>query len=161
MAKFNIYQTSLDNGYQFTVSGDLNEDASFEGYDTNGAELIVFDLDEVKTLNSFGCRIWVEWMKTFSDIKRIEFKNCPKCFVDELNINAELIPSNAKVISFKVPYFSEQYQNTIFCNYETGVHFDEKGVHGPERIQDDVLGGNYVLDVNPDRYFKFLQYHKT
>ena len=115
---------------------------------------LVIDLGDVTAINSCGCRRWVKWMKELSTME-ISVSNCPKIFIDQVNLIGGFIPDNGRVESFIVPYFCtacEEVTNKVFDinSLKDGV----KDIWGSMVCKG--CGNLAELDVITSTFFRFL-----
>lgn len=117
-------------------------------------ELVVL-LGEVKTINSLGIREWIKFMQKLPN-EKINFLNCPKIFIDQINAVQGFIPAKSKVLSFFVPYFNEdtEAEKSFLFTYEKDYGTDFINI--PQTIPDPA-GGTFGMDVIGNKYFKFLK----
>ncbi|CAE80487.1 hypothetical protein AB1A81_12370 [Bdellovibrio bacteriovorus] len=114
-------------------------------------------LEQLRGINSLGVRAFVNWSSKLKNPK-IMIHDAPKAFVDQINMVDGFLPAQARMRSFYVPYYSEatgeetQVQFTIGINfylYEGQWKFFFPEVH-------DSRGNLMSVDVQPERYFRFL-----
>jgi anti-anti-sigma regulatory factor len=162
------FQTNIQlvsNQLCIKFQGVLDEDASLpETLPETSTKEIHLDLSQLKALTSIGIRELMNWVKKIdSSGFRFRFANCPKSFVDQLNMVPDMFPSTAKVDSFFVPYYSEETKEEKIILYQRNLHFhkgsDEKiKIFHPDK---DNSGKNlaeqkFEIDVIQEKYFKFL-----
>lgn len=121
------------------------------------------DLSHFKAINSMGIRSFVEWMRNFEGIP-VTVAYSPKFFVDQINMIVGLLPAQARIESFYVPYYSETADEEQSVLYRLGTEFmldgDHVSLRHPQTVP-DTQGGIMEIDVIPDRYFKFLEKYKA
>jgi len=146
------------NGAELIVKmgGHIDEDATFNGLELNGANKVVLDLSEISAINSCGIREWIKWIRTAGPGATVVYKNCPKVIVDQINMVAGFLPDNGKVESFYVPYYSDASGNEKMILFRDGQEFKGSEIFAPAEVKDD-SGEVMEMDVIETKYFKFLQ----
>lgn len=66
------------------------------------------------------------------------------------------LPSNAKVLSFFVPYYNDENGTEKNILFRYGQEFSEGSVSIPEKVTDD-SGAEMEMDVIESKYFKFIK----
>ena len=64
MSQFSVESKQENGSLVLTFSGQVDEDASFNGIEFNNASSVVIDLDKVSAINSCGIREWIKWINT-------------------------------------------------------------------------------------------------
>jgi hypothetical protein len=113
----------------------------------------VIDLGKLSLINSTGIREWINWIGQFGSTSLV-FTNCPKIFIDQINMINGLIPENSIVESFQVPYFNENEDKEHLFLAVQGQHYTKQKIEIPEAIT--INGTAFELDVMPAKYFKFI-----
>ncbi len=137
------------------LSGHIDEDATFNGLELNGANKVVLELEGVTAINSCGIREWIKWIRTAPGGANIVYKKCPKVIVDQINMVAGFLPDNGKVESFYVPYYSDESGNEKMILFQEGKEFKGNEVFPPSAVKDEA-GSEMEMDVIEAKYFKFL-----
>lgn len=119
---------------------------------------VELDLAGVTSINSVGIRIFRDWATKVSNAT-FHISYAPKVIIDQLNMITGMLPKQARVISFYVPYFSEESGEERNVLYLTGEHY--RLVNGDVSVDDlvvkDSKGGLMEMDAMPERYFRFLK----
>lgn len=113
----------------------------------------VVDLSKLTLINSTGIREWINWISQFGNTG-LAFTNCPKIFIDQVNMINGLITENSIIESFQVPYFNESANDEYIFLAIQGQHYTKSKTEIPESI--NINGKEYELDVMPAKYFKFI-----
>ena len=138
----------------YFISGQL--DKTFRvTVDAMAAEpFISINLKDLISINSGGIREWVMLMLKMKN-SSIELFECPKVFIDQVNMVKDFVPSNVKIMSFYVPYYNEKSgveKNVLFrLNHE----YTPNKVLPFKKVFDD-HGLELDLDVVESKYFKFI-----
>ena len=145
------------SNYLVRLSGPITEVADFMPVKFKTSVEVEVDLAEVTALNSVGIREFSTWANGLEN-KILRFSHCPKFFVDQLNMVANMIPARSKVLSFYVPYYSARAETERMVLFRKGLEFDvidgKVQLNFPEVNFDD--GSPMEIDVIPHRYFRFL-----
>lgn len=152
-SQFLISQKGAETVVQ--ISGTLDEDTDFTKHDISQAQVIHLHLSGVKSINSCGIRDWIKWLSS-SPAEAVVLEECPKVIVDQINMVQGFLPSNGQVLSFYVPYFSEDNDEEKLVLFRSGVEFTPDGeIRAPEVT--DSAGNPMEMDIVESKYFKFLQ----
>lgn len=155
MSNFNIKIDRGMDAWKVTVAGSIDEDVDFAPYTLEGAEQVQFYLGNVKSINSCGIREWIKWVNTAGSAK-VEYNECPKVIVDQINMVQGFLPATGRVASFYVPYYSDDSGSEKSVLFKSGQEFDETGNIKAPAVKDE--GGQEMeMDVVEAKYFKFLK----
>ena len=155
MAKFEVKIDKASPAYRVHISGAIDEDIDFSPYSLSGASSVDFELGQIKSINSCGIREWIKWISTAAGAP-VVYNECPKVIVDQINMVQGFLPSQGKVKSFYVPYFSEETESEKNILFREGAEYSESGIRPPAEVKDD-KGHVMEMDVVEAKYFKFLQ----
>jgi hypothetical protein len=142
----------VDDGRTYLLSGVIDENADltfFHGI--HGAAKVM--LGNVRRINSFGVRQWIEAIRRIPADAHVEFHECPPPVVDQINMVAGFM-GKGNVISFYAPMICEKCaaeQDALF----TVADCQENGGHLPAypcpkcgtRMEVDDLEEHYLLFV--------------
>lgn len=156
MNTFYFERKEEDNKVFLYFFGNIDENASFTGAILDGVKHLVIDLESVKAINSCGIRDWIQWLKTSPNDIKIEYRNCPKVIVDQINMIKGFLPQNTTVESFYVPYYSPDSDKEKMVLYRKGVDFKSDSVDVQETYKDPETNEEFELDVIAEKYFKFI-----
>jgi hypothetical protein len=155
MSKFDLKIEKAAPSWKVTVSGVIDEDADFNPHSLSGAPSITVELNSVKSINSCGIREWIKWMGTATGVP-VEFHNCPKIIIDQINMVQGFLPTPGKVKSFYVPFYNDdsgEEKNVLFTH---GKEYTDQGLGAAPEIKDSA-GNPMEMDVVEAKYFKFLK----
>lgn len=116
---------------------------------------INFNLKNLISINSSGIRAWVILMQKMKTAY-ISLYECPKAFIDQVNMVNGFIPNNARIVSFYVPYYNEKNKTEKQVLFILGQDFKDSKLMPLKKISDD-QGEEMELDVIEAKYFKFLK----
>lgn len=117
--------------------------------------VLKFNFKNLKSINSTGIREWIKLMQKLT-ASSIELFECPKPFIDQANMVQGFIPSNARVMSFYVPYYNEDNETEKKVLLVYGQHYTEGKLNPLPAVKDD-SGAPMELDVIESKYFKFIK----
>lgn len=157
MGQFKFDQSAEGDQLLLKFSGQIDEDASFNGLDFGDSQKIKIDLEEIIAINSCGIREWIKWIRTAPSGANITFEKCPKIIVDQMNMVAGFLPEGGIVESFYVPYYCDETGNEKMVLFNRGKEFDKGEVSPPENVIDDESGEEMEMDVIEAKYFKFIK----
>lgn len=108
-------------------------------------------------LNSLGVREWVKWIQPAAEDRDLSILiyQCSDAFIHLANYIFDLIPKNCEVMSFYLPFYSEATDETKKVLLTRGHEFIDDNVSLPQIY--DSLGNVMMIDVDTNRYFKFLK----
>lgn len=145
-----------DNGVRvLQFDGPINEDSTLPELKLTGGKLIL-DLDGVTSINSCGIREWIKWVKLIPTQVSVFYQNCPRWFVEQMNIVAGFILENTTIDSFKVPYYCEDCELITDLLLQNGKDFENGKLNPPEAIECSSCKASAEIDVIEASYFKFL-----
>ena len=156
MGQLFIDVENKESSFFVTLTGQLDEDASFEKVEFGESPKVVIDLNGINSINSCGIREWIKWVKEIPATATISYKNCPKVIIDQINMVVGFLPENASVESFYVPYYCESSGSEKMVLFEKGKEFDGGEIKEPE-IKCDETGDEMEMDVIESKYFGFLK----
>lgn len=117
-----------EDGYLIvSLKGTLTEDADdvLTELSSKLTNRVVFEMNELKHVNSSGIAEWVEFMKKFTDTRPIVFQNCSPSVVQVINM-VGAFRQNAKVNSVHAPFYCEcGFDALILLNLGDGITQDE------------------------------------
>lgn len=155
MGKFEMKMEKNGTEIKATVIGTIDEDVDFTPHTLAGATSVDLYLGALKSINSCGIRDWIKWMSTAGSAK-IRFFECPKIIVDQINMVQGFLPAQGSVVSFFVPFYSDEAgteKNVLFTH---GAEFNDQGIAKIPEVKDE--SGNVMeMDVVEAKYFKFLK----
>ena len=155
MGKFDVKIENAGTEWKVALSGVQEEDAGLNPQNLAGAPAIELQLGAVKSINSCGIREWIKWMGTAGAVP-VQYYKCPKIIVDQINMVQGFLPANGKVMSFYVPYYSDEAGTEKNILFTHGKEYGDQGLQEPPDVKDE--GGNAMeMDVVEAKYFKFLK----
>jgi hypothetical protein len=155
MGKCEIKIDKAGTDFKVTAAGVIDEDTDFSIYSLKGASSVGLHLQNVKGINSCGIREWIKWLSTSPEAK-VTYFECPKIIVDQINMIQGFLPAGGKVMSFYVPYFSEESSEEKNVLFSFGKEYSEGAVTPPAEVKDSA-GKPMEMDVVEAKYFKFIK----
>lgn len=155
MAKFEMQIDKTGSDWKIKMAGTIDEDVDFGQYSLVGAGKIDLYLADVKSINSCGIREWIKWIGTAGSAP-ISYSECPKIIVDQINMVQGFLPAQGRVLSFFVPYYSEESGSEKSVLFTHGKDYVDSGEIKVPAVKDDE-GHDMEMDVVEAKYFKFLK----
>ena len=152
-----IHSKSTARSLTLSIDGNIHGEQSFPVL-SDEIQSVTLDFCKLGYINSSGIRSWLAWKKDVLDKMKINVivTNCPRIFIDQLSMIANLLPSSTQIKSFKVPYFIEESGDIHEILYEKDVDFVGPDVKYKEFIEID--GKKAEIDVDINTYFSFLRH---
>lgn len=139
------------------IKGSLDEQALNELPESIADSCRTFDLAKVSRVNSSGAAFWIRWWRKLQlDSTQITVKRLPSSFIRTLNSVDEMLPASWEIDSFFVPYVGKSDGVPEDLLFVRDTHFNKKEVVLPPLMSSPVDGRKLELDVDPERYFRFL-----
>ncbi len=104
-SKLSVATTALDAGTLVRVEGTIDESTEIQTLLPAGAEVVIYDLDGVKRITSYGVLQWVKALKELR-ARYYGFMRCRPCIVRQFNMVAGF-GKQGEVLSVYLPYFCE------------------------------------------------------
>ncbi|MGZ5279564.1 MAG: hypothetical protein ACXWC9_06460 [Pseudobdellovibrionaceae bacterium] len=155
MAKFDIKIEKAAPTWKVSLAGTIDEDADFNPHSLAGAPAVSLDLANVKSINSCGIREWIKWIGTAGPVS-VQYFECPKIIVDQINMVQGFLPASGKVMSFFVPFYNDDSGEEKSVLFTLGKEYSEKGLQAAPEVK-DTAGQPMEMDVVEAKYFKFLK----
>jgi hypothetical protein len=155
MSKFEVKVEKGSSSWQVVLIGVIDEDADFNPHSLAGAPSVELQLAGVKSINSCGIREWIKWVGTAGS-SPVQYHQCPKIIVDQINMVQGFLPPMGKVMSFFVPYYSDEAGTEKTVLFTHGQEYGDQGLQTLPEVQDD-QGNPMEMDVVEAKYFKFLK----
>ncbi len=147
-----IEKTLTSDGTLVRVSGDI--EASFEARELTdglGAGVVVFDLDGVKRITSFGVREWVEALKALG-ANYYCFTKVRPAMVAQLNMVSGFAGHGA-LVSLYLPYVCDECDTETEVLTDLRTHFDVVTSATPPPATCPSCGAEAEFDDVPASYF--------
>lgn len=154
MSEFKCEVISGPSTVHWTMVGSISETISFPDVDTT--KKLIIDLKNVTSINSYGVKIWCQWMNKNKAIPSIELVNCPYTIVYNLSLVLSFTNDNTIITSFYVPFVNEESDESTQVLFTQGKDYQQDGFITMPIVKDS-KGNAMELDVNPSTYFSFLK----
>jgi CheY-like chemotaxis protein len=146
-------------GVQIKVRGAWDEKVDFSGIARVVAAEMVFDLAGVRSINSWGARQWILFLRGVPTTSRYCFVNAAEVFVKHCNMVADML-GRGSMVSFVAPY------ECASCGGEKDRILQTSSMslavrHDPPEFRCGACGGVERFADLPDRYFAFLRESTT
>lgn len=137
--------------------GPLDEQALHGLPDSVVGSCRTFDLAKVSRVNSAGAALWIRWWRKLQlDSTKFTVKRLHSSFIRTLNSVDEMLPASWEIDSFFVPYIGKSDGVPEDVLFVRDTHFNKKEVVLPPLMSSPLDGRRLELDVDPERYFRFL-----
>lgn len=155
--KFGVSVEQIDGEVIFKMSGPINESmgpfVQELASKMQKLNFIRFDLGAVISINSAGTREWTILMKKSESVS-IELANCPKVFIDQINLVQGFISPATTIKSFYVPYYNEDLGEDKKVLFRTDQVFLDPLKLVPDKIVESEK--TFEIDVIKTKYLAFL-----
>ncbi|TNE95139.1 MAG: hypothetical protein EP326_15775 [Deltaproteobacteria bacterium] len=141
----------LDNKVEVKVSGQIDEDATFEKILNIKQEVYIFDLEGVSLINSCGVREWINFLEKLPEDADITYKNVPQIVVEQINMVQGFVRPGARITSFYAPYYNEEKDEVVKVLLQSDEVANGKA---PSKSED---GTDLEFDAIEAQYFNFLK----
>lgn len=155
MSKLKMNMKADGDNRLLSFTGVIDEMFDYSELILNPGKLYKMDLNEVKMINSTGIREWIRFIEKLGPAVSIHYFNCPQIVIQQMNMVAGFLTSNAKVVSFYAPYFCEDTdeEEHVLLNASEIVNFK-----APKHTSThDGVEVELEFDAIEDQYFKFLK----
>ncbi len=155
MSRLKYEIVKLPDFTHLKITGQIDETFPLELSQIEIVGILRIDLQGLTSINSLGIR---EWIRFFSKIENhpIELLNCPKIFIDQVNMVQGFINQKDIVKSFYVPYFNDQEKLEKNILFSYGKEYGTTPLNAHDFIIDE-KGRRLEIDVVESKYFKFLK----
>lgn len=155
MGQLKFHNEDQDQSILVKIEGSINEDLQIEKVSDLKRPHIIFDMDQVKMINSCGIREWIRLIESFGSDVTLEYIKVPQIVIQQMNMISGFLSKNAKVISFYAPYFIEDLDE----EKQILLRSDEIKDFKAPKMTTNVDGSEYPLDFDAieEQYFKFLK----
>ena len=141
------------------LSGVINERTDLNGlFEDLDGDTLVINLKGIARINSCGVRDWVNAAKPLSDRFKIQYEECSRAIVEQLNMIVNFLNSG-KIVSFFAPYYCDACDQEHEMLIVIGDHFPDHDVlDDPEAPDFDCPGCGKTMEFNEDeeKYLSFL-----
>ena len=134
------------------LQGALDENVVHDELAQTITQPVVFDLEELGTINSVGVREWVQFVDRIADFGPHELVRCSPAFVFQLNLIYNFL-GNARVQSVIAPYVCDS------CKIERNIEVDTRAGSNTvlPKLACKTCDGPLSFDGIESRYFLFLR----
>lgn len=158
--EYTFTSEAADSGTVLTLDGTVDERADLVGAFSGLPDgPLVINLKGVSRINSSGVRNWINAIKSLAGMMQIEFVECSRAIVDQLNMINNFAASG-RVVSFYAPYYCEECEKESEKLIVVEEHFpNREDREEPEAPEYDCPGcGARDMDFieDEDKFFYFL-----
>jgi hypothetical protein len=131
----------------------MDEDADYSEINFEGCSDITFDFNAISLINSCGIRDWKNKIEELdTEHVTINWMNCHKEIISQVNMIDKFIPQGAKIKSLFVPYFCDSCEEQSELFFELSDKMDI-----PETTTCLFCQKEAEIDVIESDFFKFLK----
>lgn len=155
MSQFQITYKTTDLSCEIKLSGSIDNKFQFQDIDPK-IKTILIHLDDVQYINSFGIKLWVQWLqKVRKEVVLILYGVRPALISSINSISGFVLPTTI-VQSLYAPFISKNGEESIdvLLEFEKN-YFSHKDLILPE--VKDSHGENMTPDFIQKSFFKFLK----
>jgi anti-anti-sigma regulatory factor len=135
--------------------GEIDENAEFADLRRQLKGAVVFNLAEIRRINSCGVREWVNFVRELSDVQSLTFTHCSPAIVTQLNMIYNF-RGNAKIRSFYAPYVCESCNNEEDKLLDVESQFPNSDIGTVPSFHCGECDELMEFDDIPERYLSFL-----
>ncbi len=164
MSGFKINQKVDENmKTRLHIEGAMDEHSDYSTLGSDFTDEVVFDMENVKHINSTGIKHWVKWVQMISSANpqlKFSFINTPKCIIDQINMVDGFLPTHSTVKSFKVPFYCEDCDEDKTVTFVRDREFKKVGEEMKLEMPEHncpKCGTPMEPDVVEQKYFRFLK----
>jgi hypothetical protein len=117
---------------------------------------VVFDLAQLRRINSLGVRAWVDFMRPLVG-RQVIFRRCSPAFVDQLNTVSDF-RGGGKIESVLAPYVCETSGNVFYEELTIGKDISSGNFSALSGRRCSECPEPLVFDDLPERYLHFLTF---
>jgi len=154
MSNFSIEVIDESSVRRICFKGGFDEDLDIESILPEIKPNMVFDMEGIHKITSFGVKLWIDFLKKIPDSYEISYVNCSISFVDQANMISNFV-QKGQIKSYHAPFICKN-ENEFDVTLKTG----EVGYSEEEYLVKDIkckqCGAESELDEFPEDYFGFL-----
>lgn len=114
-----------------------------------------FNLKDMTSINSSGVRQWILLMRKMKSAN-IFLYECPKVFIEQANMVKDFIPTNAKIMSFYVPFYNEKNGTEKSILFSLNQDYTDDKIFPLKSVVDE-KGDEMEIDAVESKYFRFIK----
>jgi anti-anti-sigma regulatory factor len=136
-------------------SGEIDENTDFSELTGRLTGNVVFQLQQVRRINSCGVREWVNFVRDLPTVTELTFTHCSPAIVTQLNMIYNF-RGGAKLRSFYAPYICDECDVEEEKLLDIESNFGEGKELEPPEFTCQTCKGPLEFDDLPDHYLAFL-----
>jgi hypothetical protein len=151
--KLTVVSASLDNGCLMRLAGTVDESADSQSLLPSAADVVVFDLDGVRRITSYGV---LQWVKALKDLRSryYAFMRCRPSIVRQFNMVAGF-GKHGEVLSIYLPYFCEECDQEFETLLDLRADYTLAQQASPPDARCPQCGNTAEFDDVPKSYLAF------
>ena len=152
------------NGLELILVGYLDEQTVLPDIEKiSKTHRLAINFGRVSAILSMGVKTWIHFSMALEKIPNleIEFKNCSKPVVDQINLVKGFLPTNARVSTLFVPIYCETCNRNFKVlrktnNIKEEIHQVIPKIEVSDCDEFPHCREQFELECNPTSYLKFL-----
>ncbi len=154
-----------EHGLELVLIGYMDEQTVLPDVSkfSNHTKLII-NFGRVNAVLSMGVKEWVRFAEKLEQQPHlnVEFKNCSKQVIDQINLVKGFLPKNANVSTLFVPIYCNTCSRTFKVSRKTESIKEEinkvvAAMEVPDCDKFPTCKETFELECNPEAYLKFLE----
>ncbi len=141
-----------DNNVRLKIIGAFDEQSKMPT-DIDCDQLYV-DFEGLTVFNSAGIRTWMNWTQQLKNVNKLFLENCRYKFIDQARYVNGILPANAEVLSFYVPFYNPTTDRSVEVKVTKGIEYSDGKINLPQPVDEN--GEPLEIDVD-QKYFFFLK----
>ncbi len=152
-SKLSVSTTVIDAATLVRVEGIIDESTDTRMLLPSGAEVVIYDLDGVKRITSYGV---LQWVKALKDLRAryYGFMRCRPCIVRQFNMVAGF-GKQGEVLSVYLPYFCEGCDAEFETLLDLRADFVIAQTASPPEVRCPKCGKTAEFDDVPKSFLAF------
>jgi anti-anti-sigma regulatory factor len=135
--------------------GEIDENADFAELRRKLSGQVVFQLAEVRRINSAGVREWVNFVRDLPSVSDLTFSHCSPAIVAHLNMIYNF-RGQAAIRSFYAPYVCDRCNREDEKLLDVKAQFPSGSADELPQVACEACGEPMEFDDLPERYLSFL-----
>lgn len=138
-----------------TFIGEIDENADLSALRARLAGTVVFDLENIRRINSCGVREWVNFVRELPEVEELTFIRCSPVTVYQLNMIYNF-RGPATIKSIYAPYICENCDTEEDGFIDLESQYPDGNIGAMPELRCSQCDEPMEFDDIPDRYLSFL-----
>ncbi len=151
--KLSVTTSAVENGCLLRLAGTIDESTDAQSLLPTGADVVIYDLDGVRRITSYGV---LQWVKALKDLRAryYAFMRCRPSIVRQFNMVAGF-GKHGEVLSIYLPYFCEACDQEFETLLDLRADFAVVQNAAPPETSCPTCGATAEFDDVPRSYLAF------